>query len=72
VFDVINVALSIAFGLNIASSLKEIALDFRWWILSYRRRPTQEVRILCRFLELLIVNGFIDSSRLNSFCVAIA
>lgn len=35
-FDAITVALSIAFGLNIASSLKEIALDFRWWILDRR------------------------------------
>ncbi|KAK3171024.1 hypothetical protein OEA41_003108 [Lepraria neglecta] len=46
VFDAINVALSIAFGLNIASSLKEIALDFRWWILGYRRRPSQEVEFI--------------------------
>jgi hypothetical protein len=42
-FDAITVALSIALGLNIASSLKSIALDLRWWILSKRRRPSQEV-----------------------------
>ena len=45
-FDTITIALSIAFGLNIASSLKENALDLRWWILSRKRRPAQEVRAL--------------------------
>lgn len=49
-FDAVNVVLSIAFGLNIASSLKEIALYFRWWILDYRRRPSQEVKSLCPIL----------------------
>lgn len=42
-FDAINIGLSIAFGLNIASSLKSVALDVRWWILDLRRksrRPT--------------------------------
>jgi len=57
VFDVITVALSIAFGLNIASSLKEIALNLRWWILGYGRRPAQEVRILYSLLELLVASG---------------
>lgn len=56
-FDTITVVLSLAFGLNIASSLKEIALDFRWWILEHRRRPPQEVRILCCNLQLIVVNG---------------
>lgn len=42
-FDAITVALSIAFGLNIASSLKAIALDLRWWVLSIKRRSSQEV-----------------------------
>ena len=41
-FDAINVALSIAFGLNIASSLKEIALDLRWWFLDLRRRSSTQ------------------------------
>ena len=71
-FDAINVVLSIAFGLNIASSLKEIALDFRWWILGHRQRPWQEVRILCRILQRLVVIGFTDGPRLNSFYIAIA
>jgi hypothetical protein len=42
-FDAITVALSIALGLNIASSLKSIALDLRWWVLGKRRRPSKEV-----------------------------
>ncbi|MCJ1423086.1 hypothetical protein MMC29_000967 [Sticta canariensis] len=45
-FDAINVVLSIAFGLNIASGLKEIALDFRWWILGHRQRPWKEVEFI--------------------------
>lgn len=43
-FDTITIGLSIAFGLNIASSLKGIALDLRWWILSAKKRPSREVR----------------------------
>lgn len=45
-FDAITVALSIAFGLNIVSSLKAIVLDLRWWILSIERRPLREVNII--------------------------
>ncbi|KAI4267746.1 MAG: hypothetical protein L6R35_006827, partial [Caloplaca aegaea] len=41
-FDAITVALSIALGLNVASALKAIALDLRWWILSIEKRPSQE------------------------------
>ena len=45
-FDAITVALSIAFGLNIASSLKAVALDLRWWVLSMKRRSSQEVCVV--------------------------
>jgi len=45
-FDAITVALSIAFGLNIVSSLKAIVLDLRWWILSIERRSLREVRFM--------------------------
>lgn len=41
--DALTVALSIALGLNIASALKANALDLRWWILSKRKRSSQEV-----------------------------
>ena len=48
VFDTITIGLSIAFGLSIASSLKGIALDLRWWMLSTRKRSSQEVRFVLR------------------------
>lgn len=57
VFDAVNIVLSIAFGLNIASSLKDIVLNIRWWILSRRRRPSEEVRMLCSLLRLVAANG---------------
>ena len=41
-FDAINIALSIAFGLNIASSLKAVALDLRWWIVDLRQRSSRQ------------------------------
>jgi hypothetical protein len=43
-FDAIIVGFSIAFGLNIASALKAVAMDLRWWVLSMKRRPSKEVR----------------------------
>lgn len=57
-FDAINVALSILFGLNIASSLKEMALDFRWWFLAGRRRRAEEViRNVCAYFCPLELTG---------------
>ena len=53
-FNALTTAISIALGLNIASSLKSMALGVRWWILSYRR-PVKEVRAEgIDFLELCI------------------
>lgn len=42
-FDAAIVGLGIAFGLNVASGLKGIALDLRWWILNSRKRSGHEV-----------------------------
>ncbi|CAO2648686.1 Nn.00g079530.m01.CDS01 [Neocucurbitaria sp. VM-36] len=42
-FDAVVVALSMVFGLNIASGLKGIALDLRWWILDARKRSDREL-----------------------------
>lgn len=42
-FNALITGLSIALGLSIASSLKEIALEARWWILSRRKRSLHEV-----------------------------
>lgn len=61
VFDAITIGLSLAYGLNIASALQAIALDLRWWILSKKRRPSQEVEkilhcdSLTQLLELMFV-----------------
>lgn len=46
IFDAITIGISIAFGLNIASALKANALDLRWWILSFEKRPSEEVRVV--------------------------
>lgn len=37
---------SLALGLNIASSLKAMAVDFRWWLLSHKKRPLKEVNLI--------------------------
>ena len=55
-FDAITVALSIAFGLNIASSLKGVALNARWWILSMKRRTSSEVRIFALALSQVVLS----------------
>lgn len=42
-FNGLVTGLSIALALSIASSLKEIALEARWWILSRKKRSIYEV-----------------------------
>jgi hypothetical protein len=44
IFDSIIVTLSLVVGLNIASALKDIARQMRWWFLSLTRRDLPEVR----------------------------
>jgi len=46
VFEALLTALSLALGLNIASALKSIALQTRWWLLSHKRRSEKEVRMI--------------------------
>ena len=43
-FNALIVALSIALSLNLASSLKAMAGQLRWWALSLREWPIAEVR----------------------------
>ena len=43
-FNALVVGLSIGLGLNIASSLKAMAGEVRWWILSLQEWPIREVR----------------------------
>lgn len=42
-FNFVVTALSLALGLNLASSLKSVAVKSRWWILSWEKRPLEEV-----------------------------
>lgn len=43
-FNFFVTAFSLALGLNLASSLKSVSVKARWWILSWERRPLDEVR----------------------------
>lgn len=43
-YNTITTAISIALGLNIASSFKDMALNMRWPILKFRKRSLVEVR----------------------------
>jgi hypothetical protein len=43
-FNFLVTAFSLALGLNLASSLKSVAVKARWWILSGEKRPLDEVR----------------------------
>lgn len=71
-FDSITVALSIAFGLNIASALKAIALDLRWWVLSMRKRSSREVRCIFQLKERFEGSHSLLLIRLTLFCIATA
>lgn len=42
-FNFIITALSMALGMNLASTFKSVALNVRWWILSQKLRPLKEV-----------------------------
>jgi len=42
-FNFLVTALSLALGLNLASSLKSVAVKSRWWILSWEKRPLDDV-----------------------------
>ena len=44
-FNTLVTGLSIGLGLSIADSLKQMALELRWWILSLRKRSLYEVSI---------------------------
>lgn len=67
-FDVVTVALSIAFGMNVASSLKGTALDLRWWVLSKKKRSSREVPPISspkervKVLTLCYLSGGLDST----------
>lgn len=45
-YNFLIVGLSLALGMNLASSLKQMAVDVRWWILSLTRRNLREVDLI--------------------------
>jgi hypothetical protein len=50
-FNSLVTALSITLGLNIASALKEMTLDMRWYFLSRTARPLSEVQFLFQIIS---------------------
>lgn len=70
IFESIIVTLSLIVGLNIASALKDIAKQMRWWFLSLKRRDLSEVRDIPFVTRARVLSG-VDSEvtfRSNSFC----
>ncbi len=49
-YNTLVTGLSMALGISLASSFKAVALDLRWFILSRKQRPIEEVNI-SSFLE---------------------
>lgn len=49
-YNTLVTGLSMALGISLASSFKAIALDFRWFILSRKKRAIEEVNP-CSFLD---------------------
>lgn len=45
-YNFLVIGLSLALGMNLASSLKSMATDMRWWILSLKRRKLREVDLI--------------------------
>jgi hypothetical protein len=45
-YNFLVVGLSLALGMNLASSLKQMAVDVRWWILSLTKRSLREVDLI--------------------------
>lgn len=45
-YNFLVVGLSLALGMNLASSLKQMAVDVRWWVLSLTKRSLREVDLI--------------------------
>jgi hypothetical protein len=44
-FNTLVTGLSMALGISIASSFKNVAFGIRWWILSRKKRPIEEAGV---------------------------
>jgi hypothetical protein len=45
-FNFLVTVFSLALGLNLATSLKSVAIKCRWWILSWEKRPLEDVEAI--------------------------
>jgi hypothetical protein len=45
-YNFLVLGLSLALGMNLASSLKHMAIDMRWWLLSLTKRNLREVDLI--------------------------
>ncbi|MCJ1282388.1 hypothetical protein MMC26_001711 [Xylographa opegraphella] len=73
-FNTIITALSMALGINIASSFKNVAIDTRWFFLSRKNRPLKEVDMIlsCNSLTTLIKLALSSTRRPMVMLVCIA
>jgi hypothetical protein len=55
-YNTLVTGLSMALGISLASSFKAIALDLRWFILSRKKRPIEEVNISSFLEEAVLTN----------------
>jgi hypothetical protein len=70
VFNVLILGASLALGLNIASSLKAMAVDFRWWLLSHKKRPLKEVNLILHLDSLTeVIKLACVSPKLSFLCI---
>lgn len=45
-YNFLTIGLSLALGMAIASALKAMAVNFRWWVLSLKKRTPHEVDLI--------------------------
>jgi len=55
-FNTLVTGLSMALGISLASSFKAVALDLRWFVLSRKKRPIEEVNVASFLQEALLTN----------------
>lgn len=55
---------------NIASSLKAMAIDFRWWLLSHTKRPLKEANLILHLDSLTeVIKLARTTPKLSFFCI---
>ncbi|KAH6714745.1 hypothetical protein BKA61DRAFT_517997, partial [Leptodontidium sp. MPI-SDFR-AT-0119] len=70
VFNLLIIGASLALGLNIANSLKGMAVDFRWWLLAHKKRPLREVNLILQLDSLTeVIKLACVSPKLSFLCI---